>query len=87
MVFASAWRAFRWLVLAPGLWRRAEMPVELIAARAAVLAVAFGGCGVWLEVVYGGPWFSAVGGAVGWAVAMYTTVIQLMIQDSIRGYR
>lgn len=83
---ARAWRAFRWLVLAPGLWRRAEMPSELIVARAAILAVIVGSL---VEVGSGSSWFSVAGMIVAGAVvhlAMATTLIQLMVQNAIHGY-
>jgi len=83
------WRAFRWLVLSPGLWKGDSMPNKLIIARAIVLAAAAAAAGVWLEIACGTGNIVGLAGAgicaacVGAGAAVYSTLIQVMIQDHI----
>ncbi len=84
---ACVWRAFRWLMVPSN--DGFEMPVGLIVTRAAMLAVAVGVWGAWLEpcgsgwphMVIGGIW----GAVLGAMVATQTTLIQMMAQDAIDG--
>lgn len=85
---APVWLAFRWLVPAPGLWRRAEAPVWLIAVRAVALAAAFGGWrGLETEAFASLPAPAAACWTAGFAVlvAMQVTLIQVMVQDAMHG--
>ncbi len=80
---APAWRAFRWVVLAPGLWRRSEMPAALMIVRAAVLAFVLGG---WIAGMESGMFAAVAAGAagaiVGAMVAMNMTVFQMLVHDA-----
>jgi len=83
---ACGWRAFRWLVLSPGLWKDADVPSKLIGARIAVLAAAAGPVAVWLEVGHGSGrvvFAGLLAVCVAAYVAAMSTLIQVMMQDAI----
>jgi len=88
---ACGWRAFRWLVLSPGLWRDADVPSGLIGARAAVLAAVAASAAVWLEINHGSGrvldsvFAGLLAACVGAFIAVMSTLVQVMAQDAIHG--
>jgi len=84
---AVGWRAFRWLVLSPGLWKDADVPSTLMVARAAVLAITVAPLAAWSEIRHGrvvdGVFAGLLVACVAAFIAVFSTLIQVLVQDSI----